>query len=235
MLRTIAAALVLVSAGFAGVWTLQPSDAQDRPRPPQPEPRREAPPQPRHEVPPGMHEPRMMQMAPMAGTWEVIKLEKAAILLNTATGETFQLVDGKDGMHWRAIPRAGEHRPEGRPEGRPGPDAGPDKQAQQRMERLRMHAEELERELERVRAELKGEGKRDGKKPDEKKPEKRDEPGLDDLKELLEDVEERIVDLKERIEDSDNEDRRAKMKEELKALAQKAEDIRARIKKAREK
>lgn len=226
MLRTIAAALVLVSAGFAGVWSLQPSDAQDRPRPPQPEPRREAPPQPRHEVPPGMHEPRMMQMPPMAGTWEVIKLEKAAILLNTASGETFQLVDGKDSMHWRMIPRVGEHRPEGRP----APDAGPDKQAQQRMERLRNHAEELERELERVRAELKGAGK-----GDEKRPEKRDEPGLDDLKELLEDVEERIVDLKERIEDSDNEDRRAKMKEELKVLAQKAEDLRARIKKAREK
>lgn len=227
MLRTIAAALVLVSAGFAGVWSLQPSDAQDRPRPPQPEPRREAPPQPRHEVPPGMHEPRMMQMPPMAGTWEVIKLERAAILLNTASGETFQLVDGKDGMHWRMIPRVGEHRPEGRP----APDAGPDKRKEQFEERIRRYSEELER----LRAEMDSLGRPDEKRPDKPAEKKRDEPGLDDLKELLEDVEERIVDLKERIEDSDNEDRRAKMKEELKVLAQKAEDLRARIKKAREK
>ena len=171
----------------------------------------------------------MMQMPPMAGTWEVIKLEKAAILLNTASGETFQLVDGKDGMHWRMIPRVGEHGRDLQPEP-PGHRNEPSKPQLERAEKLRKHAEELERELERVRAELKGAGK-----GEEKRPEKRDEPGLDDLKDLLEDVEESIVDLKERIEDSDNEDRRARMKEELKVLAQKAEDLRAGIKKAREK
>lgn len=225
MLRTIMAALVIVSAGFAGVWTLQQSDAQDRPRPPQPEPRREAP--------PAMPEMRMNQMPPAAGTWEVIKLEKAAILLNTATGQTFQLVEGKEGLHWRPIPRPDGREHDGRGDA-PRDKPAPDKQALERAEKLRKHIDELERDLERARAELKGVGreKSDEKKPDEKK---RDEPGIKDLENLLKDAEERIRDLKERIEETDNEDRRAKLKEELKALAQKADEVRARIKKARDK
>lgn len=225
MLRTIMAAMVIVTAGFAGVWSLQQSDAQDRPRPPQPEPR--------HEVPPGMHEPRMMQMPPAPGTWEVIKLEKAAILLNTATGQTFQLVEGKEGLHWKPIPRPDAREHDGRGDA-PRDKPAPDKLELERAEKLRKHIEELERDLERARAELKGAGgdRPDAKKPDAKKP---DEPNINELEKLLKNAEERILDLKERIEETDNEDRRAKLKEELKALSQKADEVRARIKKARGK
>jgi hypothetical protein len=45
------------------------------------------------------------------GTWQIVTAERHTILLNTASGETFQLVTHDDELRWKAIPWPQHRRP----------------------------------------------------------------------------------------------------------------------------
>jgi hypothetical protein len=40
-----------------------------------------------------------------AGTWQIVNVNNIALLLNTATGDTFSLEKGDEGLHWKPVLR----------------------------------------------------------------------------------------------------------------------------------
>jgi hypothetical protein len=174
-----------------------------------------------------------------AGTWQIVTLDKLALLLNTATGETFSLEKGEEGLHWRPIARPDQKMPAlpRMPNFRELPDQ-PD--LEEKLERLRKELrdtkgearERIEKAIDELEQSRKrpGEGdKREKKDAEPRKYAERDEEAKRDAQDTeaaLKDIEAKISDMKERYEDSDSVKERQKLEQAIKELKEKAEALR---------
>jgi hypothetical protein len=167
-----------------------------------------------------------------AGTWQIVTLDKLAVLLNTATGETFSLEKGEEGLHWKPIARP-DHMMPGlprMPNFRELPDQ-PD--LEEKLERLRKELRDTKGEarerIEKAIEELEQSRKREKKDAEPRKYNERDEEAkrdAQDTEEALKDIEAKIADMKERYEESDSVKEREKLEKAIKELKEKAEALR---------
>jgi len=197
------------------------------------------------------------------GTWQITSGGDRTFLLNTATGDSYLLAKGEEGMHWQPIHRPMPEMPQ--VPRVPGP----------RMERDFPQTPDLDEKLEALRKELrnaKGEARerienaieelelarkrvREGEKRDVQPREKREpqprdkrdvepkdkrdsdandrERAIDELKQKLEHVEQEMADIKERHAESDSVKEREKLEKAAKELAARAEELRKKIKELR--
>ena len=126
MVRLTAALAATLMLGLAGAFAAVESGAQERPgRGPEQVPPR-GPQGPRGPEMPGREmDGPMPGQGPRVGAWTIVDSKSGTILLNTATGDSFMLRDGKESPHWQPIERPmprGQGRPDQpmpRGEGRP--------------------------------------------------------------------------------------------------------------------
>jgi hypothetical protein len=165
------------------------------------------------------------------GTWQIVTGREQMVLLNTATGETFRLVENKEGVHWQPIPRPMDER-----RSMPEMPRMPNPRGDREMPRM----DDLEAKLEAMRKELKGakgeareriersieeleramERARDA---DKRQPAPRDRD--DDAANQLRELDEKIGKLKKKHEESDSIKDRAEIEQMIKELRSKAEKL----------
>ncbi|MCB9895971.1 MAG: hypothetical protein H6839_16175 [Planctomycetes bacterium] len=195
---------------------------------------------------PRMAEMPMMRMqgAPQPGTWQIVTVRERALLLNTATGETFTLADGDGGLRWQPIPRPDmqpRDMPRGMPEmprmpgmDRPNAERPNREQLEEKLEQLRKRLKESEGErreqvkkaIEELENTLEKMGKRD------REPEKgADRERLrDELQNAIGDIERKIAALKEKAEETDSKKEARKIEEQIGELKDKANALRKELK-----
>jgi hypothetical protein len=168
------------------------------------------------------------------GTWQIVTHDGLALLLNTATGETFSLQKNDEGLHWKPIAR-----PQGMdvpmlpsmPNFRRSADKADRQGIEERLEALRDELrrtkgdgrDKLEKAIEELEKSLEKSNKEDVYKRDAEAKRERDKSDTEDA---LREIEEAIADLKARYEESDSVKEREKIEKAIAELKEKAEGLR---------